>query len=94
MRFYTIQHKFYCGIDLHVDWMYLCVIDANGEVRVHQNIRTAPHMFLQALRPFREDVVVSVECLFTWDLARRSLRGRGYSLRPGTCPLHAGDSRR
>ena len=28
MRFYTTQHKFYCGIDLHVDWMYLCVIDA------------------------------------------------------------------
>jgi hypothetical protein len=75
MRFYTIQHQFYCGIDLHVDGMYLCVLDADGEVRVHQNLRTDPHTFLQALRPFRADVVVGVECLVTWDLARRSLRG-------------------
>jgi transposase len=66
MRFYTIQHKFYCGIDLHVDWMYVCVLDAEGEVRVHKNIRTDPKAFLQALQPFREDVVVCVECLFTW----------------------------
>jgi transposase len=67
MRFYTIQHKFYCGIDLHVDWMSLCVIDAAGEVRVHQNIRTDPTAFLQALQPFRADVGVCVECMFTWD---------------------------
>jgi hypothetical protein len=66
MRFYTIQHKFYCGIDLHVDWMYLCVIDADGEVRVHKNICTTPKAFLQVLPPFREDVVVGVECMFTW----------------------------
>jgi transposase len=66
MRFYTSQHKFYCGIDLHVDWMYLCVIDADGEVRVHKNTRTDPTAFLQALQPFRGDVVVCVECMFTW----------------------------
>jgi hypothetical protein len=70
MRVYTIQHTFSCGIDLHVDGMYLCVIDANGEVRVHQNIRTDPTAFLQALPPFRGDVVVGVECMFPWDLAR------------------------
>jgi len=70
MRFYTIQHTFYCGIDLHVDWMDLCVLDADGEVRVHKHIRTDPTAFLQALQPFREAVVVGVECRFTWDLAR------------------------
>ena len=66
MRFYTTQHKFYCGIDLHVGWMYCCVIDADGEVRMHKNIRTNPKAFLHALQPFREDVVVCVECMFTW----------------------------
>jgi transposase len=66
MRFYTTQHTFYCGIDLHVDWMYFCVIDADGEGRVHKNLRTNPQAFLQALQPFREDVVVCVECMFTW----------------------------
>jgi transposase len=66
MRFYTTQHKFYCGIDLHVDGMDLCVIDADGEVRVHKTIRTDANTVLQALRPFREDVVVCVECMFPW----------------------------
>jgi transposase len=67
MRFYTIQHTFYCGIDLHVDWMDLCVIDADGEVRLHRHIRTDPKAFLLAVKPFREAVVVCVECMFTWD---------------------------
>jgi hypothetical protein len=40
--------------------MYLCVIDADGEVRGPKNIRPDPHTFLQALRPFRADVVVCV----------------------------------
>jgi hypothetical protein len=75
MRCYTTQHQCSCGIDLHVDWMYFCVLDADGAVRRHKNIRTNPKAFLQALPPFREDVVVCVECMFTWDLARRSLRG-------------------
>lgn len=67
MRCYTIQHQLYCGIDLHVDGMYLCVIDAEGEVRVHHNIRTDPKAFLQALQPFREDVVGCGEGMCTWD---------------------------
>jgi len=32
MRFYTRAHRYYCGIDLHARTMYLCVLDAAGEV--------------------------------------------------------------
>jgi hypothetical protein len=32
MRFYTKQHKFYCGIDLHARTMHLCVLNQDGEV--------------------------------------------------------------
>jgi transposase len=46
--------------------MYLCVMDANGEVRMHKNIRTNPQAFLLAVQPFREDLVVCVERMFTW----------------------------
>ena len=42
MRFYTGQHRFYCGIDLHVRTMYVCVLDAAGEVLLHQNLRRSP----------------------------------------------------
>ena len=34
MKFYTKQHNFYCGIDLHADAMYVCdlnsVCDSGG----------------------------------------------------------------
>jgi|APFre7841882654_1041346.scaffolds.fasta_scaffold153520_2 hypothetical protein len=30
MRFYTQQHRFYCGIDLHAKRMYICVLNAFG----------------------------------------------------------------
>jgi hypothetical protein len=94
MRFYTIQHQFSCGIDLHVDWMYLGGIDADGEVHMPPNLRTDPHTFLQALRPVREEVVVCGECLFTWSWLADLCEDEGRALRPGPCPLQAGDSRR
>src|SRR3990172_7536921 len=66
MNFYTKQHKFYCGIDLHTKKMYVCILDAGGNIRVHQNIETDPDAFLRIITPFREDIVVTVECMFTW----------------------------
>jgi transposase len=66
MNFYKEQHKFYCGIDLHARKMYLCVLDEKGEVRLHKNMDTDREAFLKAIEPFREDVVVAVECMFAW----------------------------
>ena len=37
MRFYSQQHQFYCGIDLHANSMYACVIDDDGTKHLHQN---------------------------------------------------------
>jgi hypothetical protein len=66
MRFYTKAHTYYCGIDLHARWMYLCILDQQGEVLLHRNLRACPEAFLKAIEPFRQDLVVAVECLFTW----------------------------
>src|SRR5947208_9474412 len=66
MRFYTQQHQFYCGIDLHARTMYLCILNRDGEILVHRNMPAGPEPFLKAIAPYREDVVVCVECLFTW----------------------------
>ena len=66
MRFYTNMHKFYCGIDLHARSMYLCILDQEGNTLVHRNMPTNGDRFLKALAPYREDVVVAVECIFTW----------------------------
>ena len=66
MRFYTKQHQFYCGIDLHARSMYLCILNQEGEILLHRNMPAGPEPFLKAIAPYREDLVVCVECIFTW----------------------------
>ena len=57
MRFYTNQHRYYCGIDLHARSMYLCILDPQGEILLHRNMACAPESFLKAIEPYREDLV-------------------------------------
>jgi len=66
MRFYDQQHQFYCGVDLHTKRMYLCILDRDGNKQLHRNVRAKPHDFLRAVEPFREDLIVGAECMFTW----------------------------
>jgi len=66
MRFYTKQHQFYCGIDLHARTMYVCILDHHGEILLHRNMPARPETFLKAIASYREDIVVAVECIFTW----------------------------
>ena len=66
MRFYTNQHEHYCGIDLHARSMWICILDSGGEVRVDKNVVAGPDEFLKIIKPYRSDVAVAVECIFTW----------------------------
>jgi transposase len=66
MRFYNRQHRHYCGIDLHVKTMYVCILDAGGQVLVHRNVKSSPEAFLETVAPYRDDLVVAAECMFTW----------------------------
>jgi transposase len=66
MNFYTQQHKHYCGIDLHARAMYVCILDQQGTKLVHKNLPTTLEAFLRLIAPYREDLVVGVECIFTW----------------------------
>ena len=64
MRFYTQQHPHYCGIDLHARTMYLCILNQAGAIVLHRNMKTDRETFLNAIGPFRQDIVVAVECIF------------------------------
>ena len=66
MRFYTERRAFYCGVDLHARWMYLCILSHEGEVVFHRNLAAGPEPFLQAVAPYRDGLVVGAECIFTW----------------------------
>src|SRR5688572_10513583 len=66
MRFYTNIHEAYCGIDLYARTMYVCIINRDGEILLHRNMPTTRESFLKAIAPYRQDLVVAVECIFTW----------------------------
>ena len=66
MRFYNRQHRYYCGIDLHVKTMDVCILDGTGQVLVHRNVKSTPEALLELLAPYRDDLVVAAECMFTW----------------------------
>ena len=66
MKFYTGQHTFSCGVDLHARTMFLCVLDQRGYPLLERNIKTDRELFLKTIAPYREHLVVAVECMFTW----------------------------
>jgi len=66
MRFYHGQHQYYCGVDLHARTLYLCVLDAQGTIVLHEDLTCERQAFLQAVAPFRSDLVVCAECIFCW----------------------------
>ena len=45
------EHKFYCGIDIHARTMYLCILDQEGKILLHRDIKTEPVIFLKTIDP-------------------------------------------
>ena len=66
MEFYHTTHRHYCGIDLHARSLYLCILDQQGEVLLHKEIKAQPERLLAVIEPFREDLVIGVECMHCW----------------------------
>src|SRR5437867_8174970 len=46
--------------------MYACILDQHGEIRLHRNMPARPETFLKAIAPYRDDIVIAVECICTW----------------------------
>ena len=67
MKMYQTQHPFYCGIDLHANQMYACVVDHNGKKRLHHNYKTRnANKFFEELEPFGCDIAIGCESTFNW----------------------------
>jgi transposase len=47
--------------------MYVCIVNRDGEILRHRHRQAAREPFLQAVAPYRDGLVVAVECIFTWD---------------------------
>ena len=42
MNFYTKQHAFYCGVDLHARTLYLCILSQAGDKVLHREVPAEP----------------------------------------------------
>ncbi len=75
MKFYTQTHQHYCGIDLHARCLYVCILDQQGKILVHKNINANPQALMKLVTPYLDDLVIGVECMFSWywvaDLCRK-----------------------
>lgn len=56
MRFYTKQHQFSCGIDVHARTMYVCILDHHGEILLPRTMPARPETWLKAMAPYRDDI--------------------------------------
>lgn len=67
MKYYKTTTKYNCGIDLHARQMYVCIMDREGNVLVHRNIKGNDFaFFLKLVAPYLHDLTVVCECCFNW----------------------------
>ena len=65
--YYQTTTEYSCGVDLHSRQMYICVMDRNGEVLVHRNVRGNNfEYFLKLVEPYKHSLTVCCECTFNW----------------------------
>jgi hypothetical protein len=46
--------------------MHVCVLDQSGDIVFDRNLAANPKALLHAVAPFRDGLVVGVECMFAW----------------------------
>lgn len=67
MKYYKTTTKYNCGIDLHARQMYICIMDLEGNILVHRNIKGNDFaFFLKLAAPYLHDLTVVCECCFNW----------------------------
>jgi hypothetical protein len=63
---YNQPHQFYAGVDLHARSMFVHILSNKGKTVFERDLPAEPDAFLDAVKPFRKNVVVGCECMFAW----------------------------
>jgi hypothetical protein len=79
MKFYQRKRRLYCGVDLHASSMHVCIVDREGQTKVHKNIDPTPNRFLPLIRPYRTGLIVATECMFAWYWLADLCAGEGHT---------------
>jgi hypothetical protein len=65
MRFYTKQHQYYCGIDLHTKNMYVCIVNQAGNTLYHYNLPARKDSLFLAIKPCLPNIMIALEPIFS-----------------------------
>jgi hypothetical protein len=63
---YNQAHSYYAGVDRHARSLFLHVLNARGKTVFEQDLPAQPDAFLDAVKPYRKNLVVGCECMFAW----------------------------
>lgn len=66
MEFYKTSHKYYCGIDLHTETMFVVIHNQRSKIIFEKNLPSNSYELKKAVYKYRKDIVVGVECIFSW----------------------------
>ena len=66
MEYVSVKKNYYCGIDLHADVMYVCVMAKDGKVVFHHELPTDFTRLLAHLKPYLKSIAICAESTFNW----------------------------
>jgi len=66
MNYAQINQRYFCGVDLHANSMYLKILDRKGQILYRRNMPNNFAQFKQILTPFLPDIAVGVESTFNY----------------------------
>jgi transposase len=66
MDYIHIDKQYYCGVDLHANVMYICIMRKCGKVVLHEELPTDFSRFLKVIKPYLSSIAVCAESTFNW----------------------------
>ena len=67
MEKYISNTKYHCGIDLHKNMSYICVMDTAGKIYLHKKIKNNDFSYMkECLSEFLPDLTIACETTFNW----------------------------
>ena len=66
MDYAKINSNYYCGIDLHSKSMYVCLMDREGNILIHKNMRNDFDHFKKIMKPYLNEMAVGVESTYNY----------------------------
>lgn len=66
MRLVTISSKYVCGVDLHGSTKYICIMNKEGDILLHKNMKNDFNFFKESISPFLPDITVGVESMHSY----------------------------